>query len=496
MWRCRHFWCIFIAVCGTGSAIAHPILDDNHHRTITVNLWSNVFRGSKVFVLVDYRLEMDERVAQLEAFGLLRNRPELLRTADPRTSLFTEWGNLLGPRLARGLELTVDRESVPLVFESVQFRFSDEQGKDLQHLRCDFRFKGEFNIEDDAWHDLHLHEGNYGRDSAWPNDRGALKLDIERERYVNISDVKKAQEADPEAIADLTDEKYASLRDISARLHVAQWVVEDEDSGPVADVPPATAGKGNRTLVSLLLDSREGFVMLCILAFGLGAVHALQPGHGKTLVAAYLVGERGTVWHACLLGVTTTLTHTGAVLVLAAILAVAPLPFSHRQLETTLGMIMGLLIAALGAWLLLRRLSGRADHFHFGGHGHDHTHRPHDHHHGHDHDHVHANHTPAAGWIGLILLGVQGGLVPCWDAVVMLLFAIGANLMRQALPLLLCFSAGLALVLVVLGIAVVHAKGIVGVRWGETRLFRALPYLSAVAITLIGLGLCYQSVHH
>jgi ABC-type nickel/cobalt efflux system permease component RcnA len=68
--------------------------------------------------------------------------------------------------------------------------------------------------------------------------------------------------------------------------------------------------------------------------------------------------------------------------------------------------------------------------------------------------------------------------------------------MRQALPLLLCFSAGLALVLVVLGIAVVHAKGIVGVRWGETRLFRALPYLSAVAITLIGLGLCYQSVHH
>src|SRR5439155_27187441 len=121
-----------------------------------------------------------------------------------------------------------------------------------------------------------------------------------------------------------------------------------------------------------------------------GAVHALTPGHGKTLVAAYLVGERGTVWHALLLGLVATLTHTGAVLLLAALL---PLLFPQAvpaQVQGVLGFVGGLLIAGMGAWLLLRRLSGQADHFHLPGTGHHHLHG-----HGLDHspaDHVHDEH--------------------------------------------------------------------------------------------------------
>jgi nickel/cobalt exporter len=241
----------------------------------------------------------------------------------------------------------------------------------------------------------------------------------------------------------------------------------------------------------LLLDTRYGLGLLLVLAGAFGAAHALTPGHGKTLVAAYLVGERGTAGHALLLGLVVTLTHTSAVLVLALVLWLAFPDRTPPGLQATLGLVGGLLIAGLGAWLLFQRLAGRADHIHIGG-GH--------HHHGHGHDHVH---VPAPGekvrWGGLVTLGISGGLVPCWDAVGMLLFAISANRLRLALPLLLAFSAGLAGVLVALGIGVVCARNAAVARWGESqslgRWLRALPLFSAVAVTILGLWLCYDSVH-
>src|SRR5206468_381961 len=99
----------------------------------------------------------------------------------------------------------------------------------------------------------------------------------------------------------------------------------------------------------------------------------------------------------------------------------------------------------------LQRLSGRADHIHIGG--------------GHHHHHGHHHHPPAepppgerVGWWGLVVLGMSGGIVPCWDAVAMLLLAVGMNLVWLALPLLLAFSAGLAAVLVLIGILVVQVR--------------------------------------
>jgi ABC-type nickel/cobalt efflux system permease component RcnA len=258
-------------------------------------------------------------------------------------------------------------------------------------------------------------------------------------------------------------------------------------------------------LLRLFLHSEHGFWMMLLLAAGFGAAHALTPGHGKTLVAAYLVGQRGTVWHALLLGMVTTLTHTGVVLVLAAALQ---LFFPHgmteqtqRDVDTALGLVGGLLIAGLGVWLLLRRLSGQADHFHLPGHSHHHHHH-HDGAHSHDHaDHYHDEHghthpLPQDGgaW-GLVVLGIHGGIVPCWDAVILLLAAVAMNLLWLALPLLLAFSAGLAGVLILIGILVVKARGLAGARWGENRLFRMLPLLSALVIIGLGLWLCYDRVH-
>ena len=202
-----------------------------------------------------------------------------------------------------------------------------------------------------------------------------------------------------------------------------------------ATTAPEAVGAENSSLLELLLDNNRGIVVLLFLAAGFGAAHALTPGHGKTLVAAYLVGERGTALHAVILGLVTTITHTGAVIALAALLVFLFPKAVPAELQMLLGFVGGLLITGMGLWLLLRRLGGGADHFHVGG-GHHH------------HDHHHSKGQPdralsdqTVGLLSLVILGVSGGIVPCWDAILMLGFAISAQRVWLALPLLLAFSA-------------------------------------------------------
>jgi ABC-type nickel/cobalt efflux system permease component RcnA len=250
---------------------------------------------------------------------------------------------------------------------------------------------------------------------------------------------------------------------------------------------------GDSKLLHLLYNTQSGLVVLLALAAVFGAAHALTPGHGKAMVAAYLVGERGTVWHALVLGVVVTLTHTAAVLVLAGLLpllypdtARGGLTDAERsEVGRAMGLVCGLLMAGLGFWLLLQRLAGRADHIHLGG--------------GHSHGHGSSEAAPGKpGWWSLITLGVTGGIVPCWDALLMLLSPVGLARPTLALPLVLAFSAGLAMTLVVLGIVVVYAHRHASARWGESdrfrRVVRVLPIFTAALITALGLWLCFDSV--
>jgi nickel/cobalt exporter len=153
------------------------------------------------------------------------------------------------------------------------------------------------------------------------------------------------------------------------------------------------------------------------------------------------------------------------------------------RLQIFLGVGGGFLVAAMGFWLLYRRLAGQADHFHVGG--------------GHHHHHDDAPPLPAdqaVGVWGLIVLGVTGGIVPCTDAIVMLLIAIGKGYLDRALPLLLAFSAGLAGVLIAIGMLVVTSKRFAGSHFGQSRLFRALPLVSALLVTCLGLWLCFDAL--
>jgi ABC-type nickel/cobalt efflux system permease component RcnA len=220
-------------------------------------------------------------------------------------------------------------------------------------------------------------------------------------------------------------------------------------------------------------------------AFVLGAIHALSPGHGKTIVAAYLVGSRGTPKHAIFLGGMVTFTHTISVFALGF----ATLFLSHyvlpEKIFPVLGVISGLMIVWVGAALFFKRLHVARHH-----HG-DHHHHHHDHGHGHDHGHHHHHHVPEGDvTIGsLIALGASGGLVPCPSALVLLLSSIALGRVALGLALLVAFSAGLAIVLMAIGLAVLYAKHLLPGAAAKVRSpwMRYLPVASAGVITCAGL---------
>ena len=243
-----------------------------------------------------------------------------------------------------------------------------------------------------------------------------------------------------------------------------------------------------------------GVVLMAIaVAVGLGGVHALEPGHGKTLVAAYLVGSQGTMKHAFFLGLIVTATHTAGVYLLGAVTLYAAQYVMPEQLYPWLGVLSGLLITGLGLVLFARRYFGDADlisHHHHG----DRAHAAHDHHHGDDlhHQHAHPHHgiKRDVSLRELMALGISGGIVPCPAALVVLLSAVSMQRITLGLLLILGFSVGLATVLIVTGLMMVYARRFMArFAVGEGELTRRwLPLTSAVFIGLFGLAMTWQAL--
>jgi ABC-type nickel/cobalt efflux system permease component RcnA len=266
----------------------------------------------------------------------------------------------------------------------------------------------------------------------------------------------------------------------------------------------------SRSFTELVTTQHLGFGVILFataVAAGLGAFHALEPGHGKTVVAAYLVGSKGTAWHALLLGLIVTGTHTAGVYLLGAVTLFATRYVVPEQLYPWLGVISGLIIAGLGCSLFLRRYAGVASH-----HQHDHSHgHPHHHHHGHHHhthgaagEHSHGpdGHAPQdharQGKVSrreILALGVTGGIVPCPAALVVLLSALSMHRVAFGLLLIVAFSVGLAAVLIAIGILMVYARRIMGRFQGEGVLItRWLPLTSAAVITVFGVAIAAQAL--
>jgi len=260
-----------------------------------------------------------------------------------------------------------------------------------------------------------------------------------------------------------------------------------------APVPPQAAGTMVRgDFLSQLLNRRDVPLSLVltglVVAFSLGAIHALSPGHGKTIVAAYLVGSRGTIKHAIFLGGMVTFTHTISVFFLGFTTLFLSQYVLPEKIYPVLGAISGVSIVWIGTMLLVQRARRLRGHDH--SHDHEHAH-PHDHHHGHDHGpHGHRHMPEGDVTIGsLIALGASGGLVPCPSALVLLLSSIALGRIGLGLLLLVSFSAGLAIVLMAIGVAVLYAKNLLPDSQQTARhpAFRLIPVFSAAIIVCLGL---------
>ncbi|MEM6452206.1 MAG: sulfite exporter TauE/SafE family protein [Cyanobacteria bacterium P01_D01_bin.105] len=251
-------------------------------------------------------------------------------------------------------------------------------------------------------------------------------------------------------------------------------------------------------------------------AFLWGALHSMSPGHGKTLVGAYLIGERATPLHAVFLAMTTTITHTLGVFALGFVTLFAAQYILPEQLYPWLSLVSGSMVVVIGLNLLWQRWRRwqkhdhhHSHHHHDHGHHHSHSHNHHDHHHEHDHhhshnEHAHGTHThshlPAAKgepvtWRSLWLLGVSAGLVPCPAALVLLLGAIAIGNPFSGLVLVLVFSLGLSVVLTALGLILVYAKRRFEQLPAPKRaIVEWLPTASACGIVVIGTGIFTRSL--
>jgi nickel/cobalt transporter (NicO) family protein len=220
---------------------------------------------------------------------------------------------------------------------------------------------------------------------------------------------------------------------------------------------------------SLIARDRLGlWVILASLAAALfwGAAHALSPGHGKTIITAYLVGQRGTPRHAALLGLIVTVTHTIGVFALGAVTLLLSRFIVPEQLYPWLNLVSGVLVVAIGASVLRARWRRRRAHHH--------------HHHHHEHD---------LSLRSLLTVGVSGGLLPCPSALVVLLAAISLHRIGFGLLLIVAFSVGLALTITGIGLVAVLARGAFRRLSFESGVVSLLPTISALVIVAAGLAM-------
>jgi nickel/cobalt transporter (NicO) family protein len=456
-----------------GASSAHPL------GNFTINHLSQV-RISQGSVQVHYILDQAEipTFQEIQLFD---------RDGDGEVS-GAERAPLLQRKLAEiapDLRLTVDGRAVQLgPAKETSLSFPPGQGG-LALTRVEATFVAAIRP---GTHRVQLHDDTYGDRVGWKALQILPGQGTDIRSSVPASDPTGGLRAYPvDVLQSPPDQHDASFAVSEGTGRIS--APDGEDVGPVTTdraqdgfAGALTSGNDHGLLILLLLGS----------AFVWGALHALSPGHGKTMVAGYLAGSRGRPKDAALLGLTVTITHTSAVFALGLITLAASAYVLPEDLYPWLGVASGAMVIAIGLWAIWTRLrrwrAMRAEHDH--GHHHVHAHS-HTHSHGHTHNHGHEPSGAPITTRSLIALGVSGGIVPCPSALVVLVAAISQHRLGLGLVLILAFSVGLAATLTAVGLAVLHGGRLIARLRPERRLFGGrvagvLPALSATLIVVAG----------
>jgi nickel/cobalt exporter len=400
---------------------------------------------------------------------------------------------------AGGLLLTVDGKLVPLEVIARRITFPPGVGG-LLTLRAECDLVGAMPpISLSAIHRLRVEDKNHAGRIGW---REIVVAPVSAMAIFNSSAA--ANSITDELRAYPAELLNAPLDERAAELSFTKGAI------PAGATPLLTrAGHPSKSprdkLAELISVPRltPAIAILGLLIAGLlGGLHALSPGHGKTIVGAYLIGSRGTALHAVLLGLTVTATHTAGVFALGIVTLFASHYIVPERIFPIISLVSGAIVLILGLGLFIRRVRSSMlppshSHHH---HQHRHVHLLHTHF---EHDqHNHSHHfSPGANadrvtWRSLLALGISGGLLPCPSALVVLLSAIGLHRIGYGLLLVTAFSLGLAGVLTAVGLIFVYARRLFArpalSRYG--RIAQALPVLSALVIACAGAAICYEAI--
>ena len=443
----------------------------------------------------------------------------------------------LAPGLAEGLALQVNGVNVPLRAVHWTSSLPTEQGG--FSLRIDVDFAGKLPAAaTDSTRTLEFANQNYAGRIGWHEIvvKPALGVQIFNTDAYSTSitgGLSEALKSIP--AAGPLDERavHLSFGDIAPLDAKLLSLRPGSGIAVVSSDRPASSGKAaaesqsewiadrTRRLVNAISGSqvRPLVALLALLgALLLGAVHALSPGHGKTIVGAYLIGSRGTPRHALFLGLTVTITHTLGVFALGFATLYASRYVVPERLFPILSLISAALVLVMGIALLIQR--GRiarqapaglnsvpSSTFQFAGSGvaaqrgarglifapassyidatmHSHGGGP-----------MHSHLPPGASgekitWRSLLTLGISGGLIPCPSAMVLLLAAVALNKAAYGMLLVVAFSVGLAITLTLVGLAFLYARNRFRGSSASNRWAQLLPVASACTIMVLGIALC------
>jgi ABC-type nickel/cobalt efflux system permease component RcnA len=478
-----------------GPAAAHPLPNFRYDRELTVRL-------SPQKVEVRYLLQLSFWTIFADNSKLFTGE-EIKQMGGKLREVVKRYCEKVAPLLAEKLSASVDGRKLAFRVAKLEVLY------DRDHARMQYVFEAPWQVNGGGVENTFaLEERNFeGEDGAiWLriddyNSGLDVKYTDEPQRkdpaQYGPGDAERARRASAVFAAPNLPPLAPTPDATPATPQAAETKAELIDDKPDETFSSAVLARGPKAL----FDTNAGTGMLLLLAMMFGAFHAFAPGHGKSVAAAFLVGEQGTFRQAILLGLSTTFAHTGSVILIAGVFYLRYRETVPQEAQYYLGFFGGLLVLFVGMWLFMRRLRNQVDHVHlFGGCSDmcgNHTAKP---------------KTPECrvplrnasplieplqlqvvprrtplSWVRVVLLGIGAGAIPCVDAVLLLMLAISAGKLAFALPLLMAFSIGLSTVLAMVGMFVVllHRAGRSG--FDDKPWFRLLP--TASAVLLMGMGL-------
>ena len=474
---------------------AHPL------GNFSVSQYAGIHIGDDA-VALRYFVDM----AEIPTFQELQTREIPADPAEPRVARYLRD---TAESLKHGLVLEVDGRRLALEVRSAAVIFPPGVG-DLPTMKIAILYRAPLvESRHGAVADLRYRDENFAARAGWKEviALGRTGIDVvdssvpDRDRSRELSDYPTDLLESPPQVREARVRFSRPSATIAANPTPAPKrappVVEAPETPIAATANAQSVARGSFTdLITTRELTLSAVVIALLVAGALGAFHALEPGHGKTVVAAYLVGSRGTARHALLLGLIVTASHTAGVYLLGAVTFFASQYVVPDRLYPWVALASGLTIAAIGLSLFWRRLEERGSEHAHPPHHHDgvaHTHGPHP---GHAYDDGHHHHHhDAVSPRQLLALGITGGIVPCPAALVVLLSALSLHRVGFGLLLIVAFSLGLALVLIAIGMLMVYARRLVA-RFDERGplVTRWLPLASAAVMILLGVSIALQAV--